>query len=146
VRPLLRRLALSPPVHTGSSVSSSDLRGPAVPSPQVLRPAKKLRSASDEDKVGRILNAYQLGCSESWSFEVDAPGVYSDLRSTTIYCILFTYRSSQSYWTRSKTKFLQPTKPDGIPDARAQFRAFASQAELESYLSGLGAEPPINEL
>ena len=140
--------SFSPPVHSGTSVSSSDLRifraGPAVPSPQVLRLSKKLRSGSDVDKVGRIHNAYQLGRSDAWSFVVDAPGITPDLRPN-YYCILYTSRNPQSFWTRSKTKFLQSTRPEGIPDAGAQARSFASQAELESYLSGLGAEPPINE-
>ena len=137
-------------VHLGDSGSSSDQRiftaGPAVPSSQVLRLAKKLRTGSDEDKVGRIRSAYQLGRSDSSSaLLVDAPGFDSDSTSCCIFVILRSSQNSSSFWTRSKSKFLEVTQPAGIPDPRAQSRSFASQAELESYLSGLGAVPPINE-
>jgi len=142
--------SFSTPVHTGSSITSSDTRvfrpGPSVPSSQVLRLAKKLRSGSDGDKVGRIQTAYQLGRSDSTAVSiVDAPGFDSDTTDCCIFIILRTSSRLESFWTRSKTKFFDSTKPLGTPDARAQSRAFPSQAELESYLSGLGAEPPISE-
>ena len=117
--------------------------------PALLARAKSLRSGSDTEKTTRILEAYTLGQDDAVLLSTHSsgstPSLYPSAATSGFSFFTVLDCSGECFWTRCKNSFRKSTLPDHNRNTKALSRSFRSLVELEAYLSGLSAFPPVQE-
>ena len=139
------------PLTPRDDATQQYLPTPPEPSAHLLRLSRKLRTGTDAERSDRIRLAYSAGRADALRAQQvtpiseppeDLPEIYISSRPT--YFIVLRGQSAP-FWTRLRERFEESIKPERNLDLRAVYRTLDTQAELEAFLAGLGAQPPIPE-